>query len=170
MTRFAPVFIALSLVFPVAAQAQQEETYDYWQHQREMIRRGQQAIFMCNGLFTSNRTLEQVFERELAFFSEPIGTPEGGDYKVHPDLKAVEIGDPGAVPTMRAVFREGIGCIILPPDQTLADAEELPELTLPYPPGNLAQTPWPDGDLIDDKPLAANLDAAALQAASDWGL
>ena len=168
MTRFAPLFIALSLVFPVAAQAQQEETYDYWQHQREMIRRGQQAIFMCNGLFTSNRTIEQVFERELAFFSEPIGTPEGGDYKVHPDLKAVEIGAPGAVPTMRAVFREGIGCIILPPDQTLADAEELPELTLPYPPGNPAQTPWPDGDLIDDKPLAANLDATALQAASDW--
>ena len=88
---------------------------------------------MCNGLFTSNRTLEQIFDQELAFFREPIGTAEGGDYNVDWNRRAVEIGTPGAVPVMRAVFREGIGCIILPPDQTLADIDELPELTLPYP-------------------------------------
>jgi len=54
---------------PVAGQElfAQEESYDYWHPQREMIRRGQQAVFMCNGLFTSNRTLEQVFAQELAF-------------------------------------------------------------------------------------------------------
>ena len=75
--------------------AQQDETYDYWQHQREMVRRGQQAIFMCNGLFTSNRSLEQVYEKELAFLPEPVGTPAGGDYTVFWDLRAVEIGKAG---------------------------------------------------------------------------
>ena len=65
-----------------SAMAQQERSYDYWQHQREMIKRGQQAVFMCNGLFTSKRTIKQVYERELAFFPDPIGTPEGGDYHV----------------------------------------------------------------------------------------
>ena len=168
MTRLAPLFLALSLLMPTLAQAQQEDSYDFWQHQREMIRRGQQAVFMCNGLFTSNRTLEQVFETELAFLPNPVGTAEGGDYNVDWNLKAVEIGAAGAVPTMRAAFREGIGCIILPPDQTLADIDRLPELTLPYPPGNASQIPWPDGDLVADKPLPANIDAAALQAASDW--
>ena len=46
----------------VGAAGAQQETYDYWQHQRRMVGNGQQAIFLCNGLFTSNRTLEQVFE------------------------------------------------------------------------------------------------------------
>src|SRR6056300_513923 len=95
--------LGLLVVFAAAAHAQQQDTYDYWQPQRDMISRGQQAIFMCNGLFTSKRTLEQVFADELAFLPNPIGTAEGGDYNVDRDLKAVEIGAPGAVPTMRAV-------------------------------------------------------------------
>lgn len=150
------------------ALAQQEDTYDYWQPQREMIRRGQQAVFMCNGLFTSNRSLEQVFAQELAFLPEPIGSPEGGDYQVNQELRAVEVGTPGLAPTMRAVFREGIGCVILPPDQTLDDIDRLPELSLPYPPGDAEQLPWPEGDSVEPKPLPAGVDADALNAASDW--
>jgi CubicO group peptidase (beta-lactamase class C family) len=156
------------LLIPILAVAQQEETYDYWQHQRDMVRRGQQAIFMCNGLFTSNRSLEQIFEQELAFFREPIGTSEGGDYEVNWDRRAVAIGAPGAVPVMRAAFREGIGCVILPPDQSLEDIDRLPELTLPYPPGDPAQIPWPDGDLIENTGLPANVNHEKLLEASNW--
>lgn len=156
------------LINASGALAQQADTYDYWQNQREMIRRGQQAVFMCNGLFTSNRSLEQVFKDELAFLPEPVGTPEGGDYAVLWNLRAVEVGAAGAVPTMRAVFRDGIGCIVLPPDQTLADFDRLPELTLPLPPGDPSRIPWPDGDLIENTALPATVDEAALQAASDW--
>ncbi len=158
----------IMLLIPILAVAQQEETYDYWQHQRDMVRRGQQAIFMCNGLFTSNRSLEQVFEQELAFFREPIGTSEGGDYEVYWDRRAVAIGAPGAVPVMRAAFREGIGCVILPPDQSLEDIDRLPELTMPYPPGDPAQIPWPDGDLIENTGLPANVNEEKLLAASNW--
>lgn len=168
MKHLANSLLILSLLVPLAASAQQEETYDYWQLQRSMVQRGQQAIFMCNGLFTSNRTLEQIFDQELAFFREPIGTPDGGDYQIDWNRRAIEIGAPGAVPVMRAAFREGIGCVILPPDQNLADIDRLPELTLPYPPGNPAQIPWPDGDLIEGSDLPANVDKTALQAASDW--
>lgn len=164
-----PALLALALaLLPAWAAGQQQENYDYWGHQREMVRRGQQAVFQCNGLFTSGRTLEQVFERELAFLPEPVGTPAGGDYRVDWDLKAVEIGAPGPVPVMRAAFREGIGCVVLAPDQTLADVDRLPELTLPPPPGDPARIPWPDGDLTEDRPLPAGIDAGALQAASDW--
>ena len=69
---------------------------------------------------------------------------------------------------MRAVFREGIGCVILPPDQTLADIDSLPELTLPYPAGDPAQILWPNGDLIQNVGTHENVDIAALQAAGDW--
>jgi len=168
MKHFTTLLCSLILLLPMYSLAQQEDHYDYWQPQRAMVQRGQQAVFMCNGLFTSHRTLEQVFDQELAFLRPPIGTAEGGDYNVDWERRAVEVGDEGAVPVMRAAFREGIGCVILPPDQTLADIDQLPELTLPLPPGDPARIAWPNGDLLADKALPDNVDAAALQAASDW--
>lgn len=158
----------MSLLVSVDGFAQQTEQYDYWAPQRAMVQRGQQAVFMCNGLFTSQRTLEQVFSQELAFLGAPIGTALGGDYQIDYQRRAVEVGTPGAVPVMRAAFREGIGCIILAPDQTLADIDALPQLTLPAPAGDPAHIPWPDGDLIEPQPIPASIDADALQAASDW--
>ena len=103
-----PTAPLLAILTPAAlsAQAEQRETYDVWQPQREMIQRGVQAILQCNGLFTSNRTLEQVFDQELAYLRNPIGTAEGGDYEVDWDRKAVAIGAEGAIPVMRAAFRE----------------------------------------------------------------
>jgi CubicO group peptidase (beta-lactamase class C family) len=169
MKRFATAVVLASLVLPTAARAQQRGTFDYWAPQREMIRRGQQAVLMCNGLFTSNRTLEQVYAQELAFFPEPIGTPRGGDYEVDQEHKAVAIGSPwSGAPVMRAAFRQGIGCVIMAPDQGFEDIDELPVLTTPPPAGDPATIPWPDGDLVKDAPLPANVDAAALRAASDW--
>jgi len=164
---FAPI-VALALLLPHPASTQQEERYDYWQFDREMIQRGQQAILMCNGLFTSNRTLEQVFDQELAFLRNPIGTAEGGDYVVDWDRRAVAIGAPGYIPTMRAVSREGLGCVIMAPDQDLDDIESLPILKVPSAPGDPATIPWPNGDLTDDEPLPASVDPSVLAEASDW--
>ena len=168
MTRLQAALITLALLVPAFAAAQQEERYDYWKSQREMIRYGQQAVFMCNGLFTSNRTIENVFAQELAFLPSPVGTPRGGDYVIDEARKAVAIGSPGGTPVMRAAFREGVGCVILAPDQSLEDIDSLPTLDLPYPAGDAATTSWPDGDLVSSSSLPAGVDAAALQAASDW--
>ena len=168
MKRFLVALTALTLLIPVSVVAQQEETYDYWQVNRQMIRYGQQAVFMCNGLFTGNRTLKNVFAQELAFLPQPVGTPRGGDYVINKTRQAVAIGAGEGTPIMRAAFREGIGCVILAPDQTFEDIDRLPILELPYPPGDPATIAWPDGDLITDRSLPAVVDAAALQAASDW--
>ncbi|MEE2636211.1 MAG: serine hydrolase [Acidobacteriota bacterium] len=170
MTRMCAVIaiVALSTLVPTTTMAQQEETYDYWKFQREMISHGQQAIFMCNGLFTSNRALENVFAQELAFLPRPVGTARGGDYVIDDERKAVAIGSPGGTPVMRAAFREGIGCVILPPDQTFEDIDQLPILELPYPDGEPADIAWPDGDLIAETSLPPSVDSAALQTASDW--
>ena len=95
MKRLAIAFLSMAILLPMQVLAQQEESYDYWQHQREMVRRGQHAIFMCNGLFTSERTLDQLYDWELEFFRDPIGNPSGGVYNVDWDKLAVEIGAPG---------------------------------------------------------------------------
>lgn len=156
------------LVYATPTLAQQQSSFDYWQYNRELIRRGQQAVFMCNGLFVSNRTLGQVFEQELAYLSEPIGTAAGGDYVVDIERRAVEIGKPDGVPVMRAAFREGIGCVVLAPDQSFDDIDDLPILGMPAPEGDPATIPWPDGDMVEDAPLPVDIDQAALHAASDW--
>ncbi len=62
MKRLLPTLAAVALILPAPANSQQEESYDYWRFNRDMIQHGMQAILTCNGLFTSNRTLEQVFE------------------------------------------------------------------------------------------------------------
>ena len=168
MKRLTFAVIALALLAPAAAAAQQERSYDYFAPQREMIQRGVQAILQCNGLFTGDRTLEQVFEQELAYLRDPVGTAEGGDYVVDWERKAVAIGEPGATPTMRAAFREGIGCVILSPEQTFDDIDDLPILTMPGPAGDAAGAAWPDGDLVVSRPLPRGVDPVALEAASDW--
>ena len=168
MKRLTLAAIALALLAPAATAAQQQRSYDYFAPQREMIQRGVQAILQCNGLFTGDRTLDQVFEQELAYLRDPVGTAEGGDYEVDWERKAVAIGAPGAIPTMRAAFREGIGCVILSPDQTFDDIDDLPILTTPPLAGDPAAMAWPDGDLVEDRPLPAGIDPVALQAASDW--
>ena len=167
LTRIAgslPAALALS----VSIAAGQQAGYDYWQAQREMIRRGQQALIMCNGLFTSGRTLAQVFSQELAIVPRPIGTADGGDYTIDHQRRAVAVGAADRPPVMRAAFREGLGCIVLGPGQTFDDIEQLPELRLPAPPGDPATLPWPDGDAIEPGDSPATVDTAALQAASDW--
>ncbi len=166
-----PLRAALTLslmIIPALARAQQRETFDYWGPQREMIGRGQQAILMCNGLFTSNRTLEQVFAQEL-LLAPAVGTARGGDYVVDKERRAVAIGSAwGGAPVMRAAFRDGLGCVILAPDQTFEDIDKLPRLSLPPLPGDPATIGWPDGDKVNAAPLPAGVDAVALQAASEW--
>jgi len=160
--------LALVLVSAPIVGAQQEESYDYWRPQREMIRHGQQAVLMCNGLFTGERTLEQVFDQELRFLPQPVGTARGGDFEVDWERRAVAIGASGGTPIMRAAYRDGIGCVVMAPDQTFEDIASLPELLLPPPPGDPATIPWPNGDLIGDIAVPSGIDPEALQAASDW--
>lgn len=168
MKQLIALVFSLALLLPAAASSQPEETYDYWRFNRNLIQYGQQAILMCNGLFTSHRSLEHVFAQELALLPHPVGTPDGGDYVVDWERKTVAIGEPGGTPTMRAAFREGLGCVIMSPNQTFEDLDSLPILEMASPEGNPAEIPWPDGDRIADGPLPAGVDATALRAASDW--
>ncbi len=165
--------ILLAALLPILVSAQQVDDYDFFQTNRQMVRNGVQAILMCNGLFTSKRPLQTVFEHELAYltrerFGGPVGTPEGGEYEINEVLQAVAIGGPTTGPVIRAAFREGIGCVVMSPDQTFDDIDSLPKLALPYPDDDPSSTAWPNGDLVPDKPLPDYIDEDALLAASEW--
>jgi len=153
---------------PAAAMAGETAPFDYFDANRAMIKRGVQAVLTCNGLFTSHRSREQVFAQELAYMGPHIGDADGGDYRIHEDLRAVEIGTEDNGPVMRAAFRDGIGCIVLAPDQDLDDIDRLPRVGIPPPPVDPATLPWPDGDRVPDAPLPPRVDPVALTAASDW--
>ncbi len=162
------LLLSLALLISCASQSQQIDDFDYFTANRTMVRNGVQAVLMCNGLFTSGRTLEQVFAQELAYLPEPVGTVDGGEYVIDTSLKAVAIGGPQSGPVMRAAFREGIGCVVMAPHQSFDDIDSLPILKLPYPAGDPAAMPWPTGDVVKQESLPENIDSDALLAASDW--
>lgn len=166
MKRLSTIILAFLLCTSLLGQ--QKETYDYTRANRDMVSHGVQAILMCNGLFTSERSLEQVFSQELAYLPQPVGTARGGDYQVDWDRKTVSIGVPGGTPVMRAVFREGIGCVILAPDQTFEAIPDLPEQSLPLLAGDPAEIAWPMGDKDAQKDIPKMVDKEALAAASEW--
>jgi len=162
--------IACSLLAgAVSPQLQAEEAFDYFAANRQLVRNGVQAVLSCNGLFTSGRTLEQVFAQELAYLGErTLGDASGGPYEVLQSERAVEVGGGEHGPMVRAVFREGIGCVVMAPEAPRSAMDSLPVLELPYPPGDPAQLPWPEGDLLEAQPLPPEIDPVALEAASDW--
>ena len=160
--------LALILLVSSFCEAKQDSGFDYFEANRTMIRNGVQAVLMCNGLFTSGRTLEQVFEQELAYLSNPVGTAQGGEYVIDHEQKAVAIGGKESGTVIRAAFRKGIGCVVMAPDQGFDAIDSLPVLNLPESAGDPSIMPWPDGDLIENKPLPAGVDPVALKAASDW--
>ncbi len=162
-----PLAFLLAL-FSCAVMAEPEKDFDYFSANRIMIRNGLQAVLMCNGLFTSHRTLEQIFAQELAYLPVPVGSAQGGNYHVDTTLRAVAVGGDDAGPVIRAVFREGIGCVVMAPQQTFDDIDTLPAITMPPVPGDHATIVWPDGDLLEAVATTDIVDPNALQAASDW--
>lgn len=160
--------VALFLFVSVAAAQQTATRYDYNYASRALIDAGMQASFLCNGLFVSNRTLDQIYSAEMKMELMPLVPPE--QIKVDREAKTVMVGEPGrsAAPVMRAAYREGLGCVLLGPEQSLISAEGLPTLTLAPLDTDASTIPWPDGDLVMPKPFPVTIDQKALNAAADW--
>ena len=150
-----------------------ENSYDYFSANRQLVRNGLQAVLMCNGLYTSNRHVIEIFEQELAYltgarFGGIVGSADGGDYQINSTLKSVSVGGGTAGPSVSAVFRDGIGCVVMSPGQGPSDISSLPLLKLPPAAVHPDLIPWPSGDRVIDEPLPDAINAKALQAASDW--
>jgi CubicO group peptidase (beta-lactamase class C family) len=156
----------LSFLFASTSFAQ----YNYHRPTELLVTLGTQAFMICNGRFTSNRPLDLIYEQELKLDHMPVVPPNQVEIDEERRTVAVGVGGNFPSPVMRAAYREGLGCIVLAPDQDFDDVASLPELKLPPLSGDPATIPWPDGDLVAEKPLAPGVDARALEAAWDWTL
>jgi hypothetical protein len=161
------LFLTLVLAAPSAAR-QTDAEFDYHQPTRQLVQRGMQALMMCNGLFISGRTLDQVYDQELQYYRMPALPPT--EVTIDETRRGVVVGleGNGPIPAMRAVERPGLGCVMLAPDQNWDDIEELPRLDLAPLPGDPSTIAWPAGDLVPEAQLPDDIDAAALAAAADW--
>jgi len=168
MKKFYVPALVLYLSGLATAGAGQDSGFDYFSENRTLIQHGVQAVLTCNGLFTSQRTLEQVFEQELAYVKELSGTAQGGGYDIDWERKSVEVGDTDSDFSVRAVFRDGIGCVVMAPDQGAEAIDALPVGSMPPLAGDPSEIAWPNGDLIEENPLPDTVDPVALQAVSDW--
>jgi CubicO group peptidase (beta-lactamase class C family) len=160
--------VLFTILFVHPAFPQQAGNYDYHQNARLLISYGTQALMICNGLFVSNRSLEQIYEQELKLNRMPVLPPSM--VRIDKARKMVTVGGGGnsPFPAMRAVYREGLGSIILSPDQTGDDIDKLPILEMPPLPGDPAKILWPAGDLLQKKSLPENISRQALHAAGEW--
>lgn len=160
----APLLMAAA-AFPATLDAQRAYADGFHAANGDIVQRGRQTLTLCNGVFVSNRTVAQVNAQELRRYPVPAFL-----LTIDRARQTVEVrpGPDQLGPAMRAANRDGLGCVVMGPEQTFDDIAALPMLRLPPPPGDPAMTPWPDGDLVEDKPLPAYVDAAALEAAGDW--
>ena len=160
--------LAALLVSAATITLSAQNAYDYHRGASEIVWRGTQALKLCNGLFVSNRTIDQIHAQELGGLGTPIARAR---VDVDTARKTVAIGVGGTddpVPAMRSALREGIGCVVLSPDQTFADIDKLPHLDMPPLPAAPPSMPWPEGDRIDTKALPRGIDESALQRAGNW--
>ena len=158
------VVLALSTISGIGQQT--STRYDYHQSTEALIYSGMQALFICNGLFVSNRTLDQLYGAELKFDLMPLASPD--QIKIDQGRKTVAVGEGGPGAAMRAAYREGLGCVVMGPEQTFADIDKLPSLKMPALPGDPSKLPWPDGDLIETKALPSYINRNALDSAADF--
>jgi CubicO group peptidase (beta-lactamase class C family) len=174
--RFAVLVVAAVLIAVTAGVRAQggQGRFDYHHVTGEIVWRGTQALKLCNGLFVSGRTVDQIYGQEFAGMGTPMPRQR---IEIDRQLKAVAIGtgEAGAgtdpVPVMRSAFRDGIGCVVMAPDQTVADIDKLPMVRMPAPPGDPAAIPWPDGDRVENngrKAAPEGVNESALKSAGDW--
>lgn len=162
MHRFAVGVLSLLTAAPAWAE------YNYHRPTELLVTLGTQALMICNGRFVSNRPLDLIYEQELKLDRMPVLPPTEVAIDATRRTVAVGGGENFPAPVMRAAYREGLGCVVLAPDQDFDDIESLPELRLPPLPGDAASTPWPNGDLVPENPLPEGVDAKALEAAWEW--
>jgi len=158
--------LALLVMLLVSAVARAE--FDYFAANRDMIRNGVQAVLMCNGLFTSDRSLEQVKAQELRYITGKYQRAPSDAFRIYSKDKAVRVGGEQEGMAITAAFREGLGCVVMSPEQSLDDISELPSNKFAINRKTNEDLLWPMGDVVGKQALDSSISQSALLAAADW--
>jgi CubicO group peptidase (beta-lactamase class C family) len=128
---------------------------------------GYKAGVMCSVVFLGGRDPADVIREELAGPVPLLGAEHSEVPVVDYKTRSVTCSAGEGLPSRLAVHREGYGTVLLPPGATLADVSSLPQMKMPFPKGDPAKIPWPDGDLLPQTAPPANVDQAGLKLAVD---
>lgn len=121
-----------------------------------LIVAGMRALFTCSAHFFAGRPLDDILKIELVDTID-FGFP---DPVIDVRRQWVTAATPDGH-TQTAVFRDSMGCTLLPPHWRQADAARLPYV--PYPSAQAASDrPFPAGDGVDLDPNGLHRDYTAL--------
>lgn len=112
-----------------------------------LIVAGYRALFTCSAHFFAGRPLDDIKKVELVDV-EGMGYP---DPVIDEQRQLVTAADASATIMRVAVYRDSMGCSVLPPDWKAGDAARLPYVPYTAAP-DVAKLPFPDGDAVELPP------------------
>lgn len=135
----------VGVVLSVASYASDKPSYyrSAGASEIESVAGGFRALFTCSAYFFAGRDLDDILEIELkdsADFDLPAPTID------HRRKTVTAEGIHGA--TSIAVYRDSMGCTLLPPHWNEADIPRLPYVEIPRAP-EVSNQPFPAGDKVD---------------------
>jgi CubicO group peptidase (beta-lactamase class C family) len=165
MRRMIIMTLAALLVLAQPSPVSLQQDADYSRESRAAIG----AHHLCSGLWVVGRvykrTPEEVLAQDIAPF-QAFGWEESFKYTIDSTRRRVTVSGPG-VPPRAAQYNGDQGCSILPRG---ANDIYFKPTRVPRKLPNAATQPWPTGDAGATSPIPEGVDAAAIQAALDWGM
>ena len=109
-----------------------------------LIVAGYRALFTCSAHFFAGRPLDDIKQVEFA----DVRLPGYPDPVIDEQRRLVTASDPSGKLVRIAVFRDTMGCTVLPPEWTLSDVPRLPYVSY-APAPDVTNQPFPAGDRVD---------------------
>jgi len=154
-------FISLIITFSVTTHA--EDSKASGSVAKEIIEHmiAYNAKLLCSGIFVVGREKDEFIKNDLLRF--PCFSWDDIEVTVDQKRKSVTLTIEG-IPQRTAVYNGDQGCTLLP--RGIEDVY-FKSVAIPKPIPDPARQKWPMGDVLDDKPLPSEVDAAALKSAVD---
>jgi CubicO group peptidase (beta-lactamase class C family) len=121
---------------------------------------GLKAGHMCSAVFLAGRVPDAVLRDELADLHPKLDFVP--DPSVDRESRSVSVSLLLGLIVRRAVWRERVGCTVLPAGASVEDLAPVASAAIPRPPGDPTEIPWPEGDLIPEQPLPPGVDEKRL--------
>ncbi len=157
--RLASLCLALTLALPAAGGSAYRLPAGAAEYTDPYIAAGFRALFTCSAHFLMHRPFADIQTVELAD-TLPLGLPE----PVIDETKGLVRAEDGRGNRVTAVYRDTMGCTVLPPDWSDSDIPRLPYVRLSRPAQDADQD-YPLGDRVDFQ--LSNRARALLDAAFD---
>ncbi len=145
MKRTIALALALSsMLAPAFAAAPYQRPAGFAEDKEPLIVAGYRALFTCSAHFFAGRPLDDIKKVELVDV-EGLGYP---DPVIDERRRMVTAADASGRIVSTAVFRDTMGCTVMPPHWQMGEVPRLPYVPYPPPP-NVGEVPFPAGDRVE---------------------